>query len=52
MLTLADIFAALIEARSYKPGMPRQQAYDFMCSMHGKLEVPLLAAFKEVALDR
>ncbi|MEO8317858.1 MAG: HD domain-containing phosphohydrolase [Bradyrhizobium sp.] len=52
MLTIADIFAALIESRSYKPGMPRQQAYDILCSMHGKLEVPLLAAFKDVALTR
>jgi putative nucleotidyltransferase with HDIG domain len=52
MLTLADIFAALVEARSYKPGMPREQAYEIMRGMHGKLEVPLLAAFKEVALNR
>jgi putative nucleotidyltransferase with HDIG domain len=52
MLTISDIFAALIEARTYKPQMPRQQAYEILRSMHGKLEVPLLAAFKEVALTR
>ena len=52
MLTIADIFAALIEVRSYKAGMPREKAYEIMCGMHGKLEVPLLAAFKEVALSR
>jgi putative nucleotidyltransferase with HDIG domain len=52
MLTISDIFAALIESRSYKQGMPRQQAYDILCGMHGKLEVPLLAAFRDVALTR
>jgi HD-GYP domain-containing protein (c-di-GMP phosphodiesterase class II) len=52
MLTIADIFAALIESRSYKPGMPRAKAYEIMCSMHGKLEVPLLSAFRDVALAR
>ncbi len=52
MLTIADIFAALIESRSYKPGMPRAKAYEIMCSMHGKLEVPLLSAFRDVALTR
>ncbi|SHL93755.1 HD-GYP domain-containing protein [Bradyrhizobium lablabi] len=52
MLTISDIFAALIEARSYKPGMPREQAYEIMRGMHGKLEIPLLSAFKEAALSR
>jgi putative nucleotidyltransferase with HDIG domain len=52
MLTISDIFAALIEQRSYKPPTPRQKAYDILCGMNGKLEKPLLAAFKEVALNR
>lgn len=52
MLTIADIFAALIEERHYKPAMPRQQAYEILRSMHGKLEMPLVAAFREVALTR
>ncbi len=52
MMTIADIFAALIEARTYKAPMSREQAYEIMRGMHGKLEVPLLAAFKEVALSR
>jgi putative nucleotidyltransferase with HDIG domain len=52
MLTVADIFSALIEYRSYKPTMPREQAYDILRSMHGKLEVPLVKAFREVALTR
>jgi HD-GYP domain-containing protein (c-di-GMP phosphodiesterase class II) len=52
MLTISDIFAALIEHRHYKPTMPRQQAYEIIQSMQGKLERPLVAAFKDVALSR
>jgi HD-GYP domain-containing protein (c-di-GMP phosphodiesterase class II) len=52
MLTVADIFSALIEYRSYKPTMPREQAYEILRGMHGKLEVPLVKAFREVALTR
>ncbi len=52
VLTISDIFAALIEARHYKPAMSREQAYEIIQSMHGKLETPLVAAFREVALIR
>jgi putative nucleotidyltransferase with HDIG domain len=52
ILTICDIFAALIEHRHYKPTMPRDQAYDIIRSMRGKLEGPLVAAFRDVALNR
>lgn len=52
ILTISDIFAALIEHRNYKPAMPREQAYEIMRGMRGKLEGPLLTAFREVALSR
>jgi putative nucleotidyltransferase with HDIG domain len=52
MLTISDIFAALIEHRRYKPTMPRAEAYSILSGMRGKLEKPLVAAFKEVALTR
>jgi putative nucleotidyltransferase with HDIG domain len=52
MLTISDIFAALIEARAYKPTMPRQAAYEILRGMQGKLERPLVEAFREVALSR
>ncbi len=52
ILTISDIFAALIEDRRYKPPMSREQAYEIMRGMRGKLESPLTAAFKEVALSR
>ncbi|MBR0726849.1 HD-GYP domain-containing protein [Bradyrhizobium manausense] len=52
ILTIADIFAALIEHRHYKPTMPRAKAYDILCGMTGKLEKALVTSFKEVALSR
>jgi putative nucleotidyltransferase with HDIG domain len=50
ILTISDIFAALIEDRRYKPMMPRPEAYDVVWGMRGKLEAPLVTAFKQVAL--
>lgn len=52
ILTISDIFAALIEHRSYKPTMPRTEAYNILCGMNGKLEKALVASFKQVALTR
>lgn len=52
ILTISDIFAALIEHRTYKPSMSREAAYGVLQSMKGKLELPLVAAFKDVALAR
>jgi putative nucleotidyltransferase with HDIG domain len=50
LLTISDIFAALIESRPYRPAMPRQNAYKILCGMEGKLERPLVKAFRNVAL--
>jgi putative nucleotidyltransferase with HDIG domain len=52
ILTISDIFSALIEDRRYREPMPRQEAYDVLCGMQGKLEKPLVATFKQVALHR
>jgi putative nucleotidyltransferase with HDIG domain len=52
ILTISDIFAALIEARTYKPTLPRETAYEILLGMKGKLERPLVDAFREVALKR
>jgi putative nucleotidyltransferase with HDIG domain len=46
ILTISDIFSALIEHRSYRSTMPREQAYEIIQSMRGKLERPLVAAFR------
>jgi putative nucleotidyltransferase with HDIG domain len=50
LLTISDIFAALIESRSYRPAMLRQDAYKSLCDMDGKLERSLVKAFRHVAL--
>lgn len=50
LLTISDIFAALVEQRSYKPPMPRAEAYEVLCGMDGKLEGSLVKAFRKVAL--
>ncbi len=52
VLTISDIFAALIEHRTYKPTMSREKAYEILQGMHGKLEKPLVDAFRDVALNR
>ena len=50
LLTISDIFAALIESRPYRPPMSRPEAYKILCSMDGKLERSLVTAFQNVAL--
>lgn len=50
LLTISDIFAALIESRPYRPAMSRECAYKILCGMDGKLEQSLLKAFRTVAL--
>ncbi len=52
VLTISDIFAALIEDRRYRQPMPRGDAYGILCGMNGKLEKALVSAFKDVALSR
>jgi putative nucleotidyltransferase with HDIG domain len=50
LLTISDIFAALIEQRPYRQAMSRQDAYEVLCAMDGKLEQSLVRAFRNVAL--
>jgi putative nucleotidyltransferase with HDIG domain len=53
VLTVADIFAALIEVRAYRPAMERAKAYSILLDMAGlKLEKALVVAFRDVALTR
>ncbi len=52
ILTISDIFAALIEHRHYKQTMPRADAYNILCGMTGKLEKALVTSFRDVALSR
>jgi len=50
LLTISDIFAALIESRPYRPAMPRPHAYEILCGMDGQLERSLVKAFRNTAL--
>ena len=50
LLTISDIFAALVEQRPYRPPMSRQDAYQILCGMEGKLEGALIRAFRSIAL--
>lgn len=52
MLTICDIFAALIEDRGYRPAMPRADAYGLLRGMVGKIEKAMFEVFEEVALVR
>lgn len=49
IITIADIFTALIERRAYKPPMPADQAYDILRGMGGKLDQDLVGVFESVA---
>lgn len=50
IMTIVDIFAALVEQRSYKEPMPPEKAYEIMLGMDGKLEKCILQAFEPVAM--
>jgi putative nucleotidyltransferase with HDIG domain len=51
IVTIADIFGALLERRSYKPPMASKDAFAILTKMSadGQLEEPLVAAFRMVA---
>lgn len=51
LLTISDIFAALVESRPYRRPMSRHEAYKVLCDMNGKLEGVLVRAFRSVALN-
>lgn len=50
LTTIADIFSALLEPRSYKGPMPAEEAWRRMRDMGNKLDQPLVEAFRPVAL--
>jgi putative nucleotidyltransferase with HDIG domain len=51
ILTISDVFGAMLEKRSYKPPMPSKDAYEVLAKMtdRGLLERPLVDAFRNVA---
>lgn len=49
IITISDIFAALIENRAYKLPLPNEEAYAFLLSREGKLDMQLVKAFQPIA---
>jgi putative nucleotidyltransferase with HDIG domain len=50
MVTICDVYAALIETRSYRAAMAPDEAYQVLMAMAGKLDADLLRAFRRVVL--
>ncbi|MFC7053208.1 HD-GYP domain-containing protein [Hansschlegelia quercus] len=50
LVTICDIFAALIEKRPYRRAISCEEAYGILSKMDGKLDRDLVRAFKPVAL--
>jgi putative nucleotidyltransferase with HDIG domain len=48
LVTICDIYAALVERRSYKEPMPAAQAIDIMIGMGDKIDQDLVRAFRDV----
>ena len=49
LVTICDVYAALIERRSYKKAMDPALAFKILTEMEGKLEGALVRAFSQVA---
>ena len=48
LMTISDRFANLISRQAYHTSVSSLQAFDILCSMGPKLDVPLVKAFKSV----
>jgi putative nucleotidyltransferase with HDIG domain len=49
IITISDIFGALIERRSYKPPLSSQKAYEILSDMGPKLDKDLMREFRAIA---
>lgn len=49
ILTIVDIFSALIDSRSYKEPMPASEAYEELIRMNEKLDQDIVKAFEPTA---
>ena len=48
MMTISDVFAALVERRSYKPPLAGHAAYQCLLNMNKKLDKDLVREFEFV----
>jgi putative nucleotidyltransferase with HDIG domain len=47
LVTVADVFGALIERRSYRAPLTGDKAYEIMMSMNGKLDISIVKAVRD-----
>lgn len=52
MISVADVFSALVDKRAYKAPRDGREAYELMLTMEGQLDLDLVKAFKPIALGR
>ncbi len=51
LITIADVYSALIDKRVYKAGMSKEQAVDMMMRSKGHMDNDLVRVFREYILD-
>jgi HD-GYP domain-containing protein (c-di-GMP phosphodiesterase class II) len=51
IVTICDIYGALIERRPYRPQMPAQQALAVLVKMEAKLDRDLLKSFESIVAE-
>lgn len=51
MVSIADVYSALVDKRSYKDSFSPDKALEIMLSMEGHLDPDLVKAFRPIALD-
>lgn len=51
VMTVVDIFSALVDTRSYKTSLPMNVAYDMLCEMGPKLDQDIVRGFEPIAFD-
>lgn len=49
LVTIADVYSALIDKRSYKPAMSGRAAFEFMLTLTGQLDRTLVQKFEPMA---
>ena len=51
LMTIADVFSALVDKRAYKDAMTCEEAINVMMVLRGHMDPDLLRLFREFVLD-
>jgi putative nucleotidyltransferase with HDIG domain len=52
IISIADVFSALVDRRAYKAAIPKPKAYGMLVDMAGKLDGALVQTFEPIALGQ